>query len=283
MPSPLQNNRDAYNLPVILLIAFSLSAFVALQFNRDSSRGHPVDETQLGITLPAEIQILLFAGDRYLASNIEFITSATNVSSDVTHELASRASAHNVVAELNPCHEDNLYFSNAFLSWGGLPEEGNRILAQSTTCRTWDDIPPFFLGFNRYFFFHDRQGAQHALQQAIDRSSSNKVALQRLYIAMESDKFDDRVLAQAYLKQERDQADNAELKEALQMRIERLNGLIILDQAKAEFERRFNRPLAKPQELIEQGIITAYPTDPLGIGYEFRDNAFVFSQLRINQ
>ena len=283
MPYSLQKNRHVSNLPVILLIAISFATFIALQCDRNDPGLRPADETYLGFTLPAKIQLFLFAGDRYLASNIEFITTAANNMSGGTHALASRANAHKVVAELNPCYEDNLYFSNAFLSWGGLPEEGNRILAQSTACRTWDDIPPFFLGFNRYFFFHDIQGAELALQQAIDRSDKNKVALQRLYISIKSEKFDDRELALAYLKQEQDQADNAELKEALQKRIGRLNGLIILEKAQADFERKFNRPLAKPQELIEHGIITVYPTDPLGIGYEFRDNAFHFRQLRIIQ
>ena len=121
------------------------------------------------------------------------------------------------------------------------------------------------------------------LQQAIDRSDNNKVALQRLYISIGSEKFDDRELALAYLEQERDQAANAELKNALQRNIGRLQGLVLLDKAQAEFERKFNRPLANPKELIEHGIISAFPTDPLRIGYEFRDNAFHYRQLRINQ
>jgi hypothetical protein len=276
-------NTQAHNLPVILLTAFCLIAFSALQAHRDVPRVKPAYEAELGFTLPAEIQVLLYAGDRFLASNIEFITAAADNMSGGTEALAAHAKAHQVIADLNPCYEDNLYFANAFLSWGGWPEEGNRILAHATACRTWDDVPPFFLGFNRFFFFRDIPGAQHALQQAIDRSDSNKVALQRLYISVESQKFNDRELALAFLEQERDQADNAELKQALTRNIGRLQGLILLDKAQAEFERTFNRPLTNPQELIEKGIISAYPSDPLGIGYEFRDKKFHYSQLRINQ
>jgi hypothetical protein len=282
MPYPLNNKKTIPNLSVILLIAFSAFTFIALQFNREAARTRPTPEMHYGFTLPAEIQVLLFAGDRYLASNIEFINTAAGNIGGNSSDVAYSASALKLVAELNPCYEDNLYFSNAFLSWGGMPEAGNQILEQSTSCRTWDDVPPFFLGFNRFFFFRDLKGAQKSLQLAIDRSDNNTVALQRLYISIESEKFDDRELALAYLEHERDQASDTELKTALHKRIGRLKGLIFLENAQAEFERKFNRPLSNPQELIEQGIITSYPTDPLGIGYEFRDNAFHFRQLRIN-
>lgn len=281
MPEILKRLKQAHNLQVILPTALCCIVFFALQANRDAPRGKPVDEAQLGFTLPAEIQVLLYAGDRYLASNIEYINAAANGVARNKEVLAFRAKAHKVIADLNPCYEDNMYFSNAFLSWGGLPKEGNRILEQSTACRTWDDIPPFFLGFNRYFFFNDIQGGQQALKQAIERSDKNKVALQRLSISIESNKFDDRELALAYLEQERDQTDNTELKDALQLRIGRLKGLITLDKAQVRFEQQFQRPLVNPQELIDQGIISAFPQDPLRIGYEFRDNAFHFQEIQI--
>lgn len=62
---------------------------------------------------------MLYGGDRFLAADLELIrlsaTGMDNGSTDAEYLIR----AQRVVAELNPCHEDNYYLANGLLAWGG--------------------------------------------------------------------------------------------------------------------------------------------------------------------
>lgn len=269
----------------IFPLAFGILFLVAT--SQSPAPGQPGKHVITGdrVVIAAPIQVLMFGGDRFLAANLETIRiSATAVDippESVNHAGSYLVRAHSTVAQLNPCHEDNYYLGNALLSWAGAAEEGQDILHRAMECRTWDEFPAFFYGFNQYFFFHNLQKAQQALKTAASRSTANRSALEKLAIMLAVGEIKDDRMALGYLKNQRDQTTDPKLRHMLDRRVTRLEGLITLRNAQQLYEEQFGRPLKAPGELLAHGILGQYPDDPLGLGYEFRDGIFHLRRLKI--
>ncbi|MFO7540927.1 MAG: hypothetical protein R6X32_23035 [Chloroflexota bacterium] len=123
------------------------------------------------VVIAAPVQALMYAGDRFLAANLETMRVAAIGPGEDQAMTQYRVRAHGLISRLNPCHEDNYYLANAMLAWGGSIEQANMVLQRATDCRFWDEFPPFFLGFNRYFFDKDLDGAQEAIRMSAERST----------------------------------------------------------------------------------------------------------------
>lgn len=235
--------------------------------------------------IAAPLQVVLALGDRYLAANVETIRLAStgmNINRN-TGEVDGKylLRGHLAVSELNPCHEDNYYLANALLAWGGAEESANGILWAAIQCRHWDFFPAFLYGFNQYFFNRNVLEAQNALEIAAERSLENANAMKRFSVMIGAEEFDDEAMALAYLEEQQAQAQDSALAESLQNRVDRLKGLILLREVQAIYEAEYDEPLSSPQALLDAGLLESFPTDPLGIGYEFVDGQFKLRQLRI--
>ncbi|CAH1746896.1 conserved protein of unknown function [Thauera humireducens] len=237
------------------------------------------------IVISAPVQVLLAGGDPFLAADFEAIRAAATAedSADSEANASFRIRAHRVVAQLNPCHEDNYYVANAMLSWGGAPTEGLEVLRRATHCRTWDEFPPFFLGFNEWFFNRDAQKARQAMELAASRAADSQQAatLKRIGVMIETGEFADQRVALAFLRQEKTRATDERLREMLDRRITRLEGLITLREAQARYEAQMGRSLKSPQALLDEKFLDALPQDPLRLGYEFRDGQFRLREVKI--
>lgn len=230
------------------------------------------------VVLSAPIQILMAGGDRFFAADIEYIRSAISDSATEETEALYRVRAHRVISQLNPCHEDNYYLGNALLTWGGAVSEGNELLLNASNCRFWDYAPPFFYGLNSYFFLKDSETAQKFLNISAQRSPENYAFLRKTAIMLAADQISDTQLALSYLQDEHDKTTDLKLRDMLEKRIKRLEGLIVLRDAQKKFEAKFKRQLESPEDLIKEGILLQFPADPLGLGYEYRNNIFELSQ-----
>ncbi|ATE62416.1 hypothetical protein CCZ27_01805 [Thauera sinica] len=196
-------------------------------------------------------------------------------------DVSFRIRAHRVVAQLNPCHEDNYYLANGMLSWGGAPDDAIYILRRATECRIWDETPAFFYGFNLWFFRRDVEGGRKALELAAERTVANAAIFRRMAVMIEAETYRDERAALRFLEHERDQAADEKLKEMLDRRVQRLAGLIGLRDAQARYEAKMGRRLAAPVTLVEEGFLSDFPKDPLGLGYEFVDGEFRLRSLKI--
>lgn len=262
----------------VSLISFALF-WVAVALGGDHKSTHL--ERPPFVYVDGPTQIILYAGDRFLAANIETIRATASVSSTGTNEFI--ISAHKGVSRLNPCHEDNYWIGNASLSWGGAQDDGFEILHNAMHCRYWDEWPAFFHGFNKYFFEKDTEAARHAIELAAQRSHQNAAAFRNFSLMIAVEKLDDIGMAIKMLEHERDlPTTDPDLRGMLDMRVVRLQGLLALRNAQKAFETQFNTPLTAPQELLDRGLLTAFPEDPLGHGYEFRDQEFHLRQIQIN-
>lgn len=265
-----------WRAPAITLTALALYWCSVAQQDTDTQE-HIERHNEIVVAGP--VQVVLYGGDRFLAANIEAIRSAA--ASTANDAQSFRLRAHQTVSRLNPCHEDNYWIGNASLSWGGAADQGFELLQNAMHCRYWDEWPAFFYGFNQHFFLHNLAEARQALELAAQRSQGNAAAFHTFSLMLAAGEIDDTRAALEMLQDERDKAKDPKLHEMLDKRVNRLNGLLTLRDAQAAFEKRHNRPLTDPHELLDSGLLKDFPADPLKLGYEFRDHTFHLRQLKI--
>ena len=266
-------------LAFVLLFFGGFILLVLWRAEQETTSEPPPIEDRVVISAP--ILTALYAGDRFLAANLETIRLAATGIDMGKADTYYLLRAHKVVADLNPCHENNYYFANALLTWGGAVEAGGDILERATACRHWDELPPFLYGFNQYFFNHKIKEAQHWLEVAAKRSEQNAAGFRKFAIMIEVKQVEDEKIALNMLKEERDKAESASLIGMLDKRIERLAGLVLLRDAQRVYEKKTQKQLAQPSELIASGILSQFPQDPLGIGYEFINGQFRLRKVNV--
>lgn len=232
------------------------------------------------VVIPAPLLVLLNGGDRFLAADLETMRLSATGLDDRGVDTGYLVRAQREVARLNPCHEDNYYLANGLLTWGGAVEEGNAVLLAAVECRFWDEFPPFFYGINLSFFQHNNEEAARMLEIGAERSTQNAAAMQKLAIMLRAEQFADERLALNYLIQQRDSAADAKLRDMLDKRVIRLQGLIALREAQRRYEQEHG-PLTSLDQLIERHLIESLPTDPLRLGYELRDSHVELKKLKI--
>lgn len=232
------------------------------------------------VVIPAPLLVALHGGDRFLAADLETIRLAATGMDDRGVDTGYLVRAQREVARLNPCHEDNYYLANGLLTWGGAVDDGNKVLQAAVDCRFWDDVPPFFYGINLAFFQRDNEQAARMLEIGAQRSSQNAAAMHRLAVMLRVEQFADERLALNYLKQQRDSAFDIKLRDMLEKRVIRLQGLIDLRDAQRRYETEYG-PLLDLQLLVDRGIVDRLPDDPLRLGYELRDGYIELKKLKI--
>ncbi|WP_230725236.1 hypothetical protein [Stutzerimonas frequens] len=261
------------------LLSFALFAGIAAWCAQQSTPLKPQIFTDR-IVIPAPLLIALHGGDRFLAADLETVRLAATGMDDRGVDTGYLVRAQREVARLNPCHEDNYYLANGLLTWGGAVEEGNDVLRAAVECRFWDEIPPFFYGINLSFFQHNNEEAARILDIGAQRSSQNAAAMRKLAVMLRAEQFADERLALNYLIQQRDSVADSKLRDMLDKRVIRLQGLIALREAQRRYEQEHG-PLTTLDQLVAEHLIESLPTDPLRLGYELRDGHIELKKLKI--
>lgn len=265
--------------PIIGISTFII--FVAAVWQRGATTP-PGIERGAQVVVPAVVQVVLYGGDRFLAANVESVRAAVSGVALEGRDGSYRLRAHRVVSLLNPCHEDNYWIGNAALSFGGASDAGSELLGRASQCRFWDEMPPFLYGFNQRFFRLDVAKARKAIELAADRATINAAGFHQMAIMMTVNTIKDAQAALALLQFERDRARDPRLREMLELRIERVQGLLALREAQKKYERRFSKPLSDPAQLVQSGVLRTLPKDPLGLGYGLREGEFHLQQMQID-
>jgi len=225
-------------------------------------------ETEMQLALPTVVQLVVAGGDRHLAANIgafRAVTAGVFQLKPETYKVL--ADVQLSAAQLNPHHEDNYYTAAAILAWNEQLDAAQEVLRLATEARTQDALPPFFHGFNRYYFYSDFTGAGNDLLLAAERAGgNNRIALQAIANKWFSRGQNPQV-AIDLLQKMREQSTNQQFSALLKRRIGRLQGLLTLQEAIPRFKQQFGRAPMKLEELVETGVLPALPVDPIGLGY----------------
>ncbi|MCY1291259.1 hypothetical protein D9M68_663140 [compost metagenome] len=265
----------------LLLALLGATVFPSITFWR-VQQSVQVAESQLQdrVVISAPVLIALYGGDRFLAANLETMRLAATGIDNGQADAGYLIRAQRVVSELNACQEDNYYLANGLLTWSGAVREGNEILLRAMDCRFWDGIPPFFYGINRSFFDRDIDEAVRALELAAQRWAENAAPLRKLAIMLRAENFADERLALQYLERQRDSSRDPKLRDMLDQRVLRLQGLVDLRAAQRRYEQAHG-VLTDLHQLVTFGEMRALPEDPLGLGYELLHGRIELKKLKI--
>lgn len=226
-------------------------------------------EPELVTTLPLAAQVLFAGGDRYLAANLSgfrvLVASTLRMQAD---DYAVQARLQDEIAWLNPAHEDNYYIAAAILPWAGQVEPAQRVLDRAAEKRTFDWLPLFYYGFNRYYFYKDPAGGSDALRAAIPRAkeAQDAMSLQVLASAWAEKGYSTQAAA-GVVGAMADTAPAGRLRNYLRRRADRLQALASLNEASVRYEQKLGRRPGNVGDLVSSGMLPAIPADPFGMGF----------------
>ncbi len=230
----------------------------------------------LRVVIPGYIEVLLAGGDRHLAANIG-VFRAMMIGGDVKDELTYevQAKVQRQVAILNPRQEDNSYIAAAILPWWGQVDEAQFILDRATKSRDWDFMPPFYQGFNEYYFNKNYEQAADLVQlsasrtEGVNRESFKAVAAK--WISM----GDDPRAAIGVIAALKDASYDPQIQRLLQGRIDRLKILLALRQAAGRYQQERGESISSLEQLVSAGYLEGIPNDPFGYGFHLDSDGLV--------
>lgn len=265
----------------LLLILCGFGGFSAASQFRSLAPTPNIQQLEGRVVVAAPVLLMLFGGDRYLSANFETIRIAATGVDWGRVDVNYLARAQLEVAKLNPCHEDNYYLANGLLTWGGADKEGDEVLRRAMDCRFWDEFPPFFYGFNQAFFEKNISEASRGLELAAQRATDNSAGFRKLAIVLRAEDFADEQLALDFIIQQRDSANDPKLRDMLNKRILRLEGLVALRTAQRRYERKYGI-LNDLQQLVATKELQSLPDDPLRLGYELHRGRIQLKKIEIS-
>lgn len=228
----------------------------------------PNEKVLLSIAIPAPVQVVLAGGDRYLAANtavFRALVIGTGQLDRETYQILGRVQSD--AARLNPAHEDNYYISQAILPWNNEVAADVFVQQAAMDTRPWDPLPPFFLGFDQYYFLRDPVVGARSVQLAAERSPPGNREYLTATAARWYEKGDDPRVAIGMIEAMAKNTRDKELQRHLEARVERMQGLAQLRDVANAFALHNGRPPKTLEELVGPGLLATLPRDPLGQGY----------------
>jgi hypothetical protein len=164
---------------------------------------------------------------------------------------------------LDPYFYDPYYFATAILPWEGhLVQETNRLLEKGTRYRDWDWVPPFFMGFNQFYFLQENAAASESLMKAWRRPGAPSMLASLAARLAEKGKQTENAIV--FLEELLKRTEDKRLRKQYETRVDFLKGALYLENAVARYRKRFGKMPSRLEALVDQGIISGIPRDPLG-------------------
>lgn len=234
----------------------------------------PSSSLEMQSTLPRAVQVVMTAGDRYLAANIASFRVLVASTENMTQEnYRIQARVQEDAAWLNPAHEDNYYIAAAILPWNHELNSAQNVLRRAAMARPFDWQPAFYFAFNELFFRKQPVLAAEWLQRAAQASTDEMQKLQLLQLASQwVAKSEDPALAVRMHRVMARETRHKAFATFLEKRAQRLENLMALEAAAAAYERRFGHGPKNLMALKVSGELGELPVDPFGAVYGIGPN-----------
>lgn len=232
-------------------------------------RPRPVVSTEMEVALPRFVQVLMAAGDRYLAANLAgFRALVVSTEQMVEENYRVLGIVQSDVAWFNPAHEDNYYIASAILPWNGEVAVAQDILRKATSARPFDWQPPFYYAFN----------ALHFLKRTEEGVEWLRIAARHTHDEMEQIGFEQ--MAAQWVSRGEDKTFAIKLHRAmaketkmpafarfLEKRAVRLENQLLIETAVQRYTEFIGHRPRDIHELVEGKFIRVVPDDPFGQVY----------------
>ena len=252
----------------IMVLVFALSFVATAERLKSVSRQSVALELQ--VALPLFVQVVMTAGDRFLAANLAAIRAlvvATDKMRPEDYRILGKI--QDDASWLNPAHEDNYYIATAILPWNGELDAAQTILARAGKARYFDYQPAFYYAFHLLHFKDDAIGASAWMRAAAEKlpDDEERLIMQNL-AARWMDRAQDVDLAIRVVDAMATQAKRKDFRAYLEQRAARLRSLKELRLAGQRFREHFARPPEKLRDLVDAGLVATIPADPFGFGFD---------------
>lgn len=260
-----------------LVLAILCFGLFVLQLPPLYSRPRPQASPEMEVALPRFVQVLMAAGDRYLAANLAgfraLVASTEKMTADNYRILGIVQSD---LSLLNPAHEDNYYIAAAILPWNREVDAAQSILRRASEARPFDWSPAFYFAFNAMHFKKDPVEGADWLRIAAEhtRDEMTKIQLQQLAARWVA-KGEDKQLAIRMHRALAKESHHAAFARFLERRATRLENIYSLEDAVIRFSESSGRAPATLEELVTAGILPALPEDPFGMPYALNEKGEV--------
>lgn len=229
---------------------------------------------------PTVLQLLFPDYQEFLAANIlgriiqHYGTLTDDYASPGKLQLAAdypaMSRAVHTALRLDPYNMDGYYFGQSILVWDARQYRlATELLEYGMQYRTWDWQLPFFAGFNQAYFLKDRAAAARYYMRAGELSGSSlffSLAGRYLQEAGETRMAIDYL--QTLVKNSRTKA----VKQALQVRIETFQAVLLIEQARDLYSEEQGHLPADLDALTMAGYLSAKPIDPYGGEFYLDEN-----------
>lgn len=164
---------------------------------------------------------------------------------------------------LDPYYFDTYYFTQSILAWDArMPDKAIEILKIGSEKRKHDWIIPYWIGFNYYYFLHDKKNASLFFKDASLRpGASDLVASMSIISDYEGGETEMAIL---FLEDMIKRTDDEYKKSKFLIRLDALKKIRFLEQAVDVYKRKFGKHPGDISELIKKNIIDHVPKDPYG-------------------
>jgi hypothetical protein len=252
----------------LLVILFTLHVFLLGRAGLE--RKILPSDAGSGFIIPSPVLKITSLEFKGLASDLLFIKALAFEGSTYDRKAVPRVKSEEwqwfdkvltASTDLDPYFFDPYFLANAHMTWeGGMVRETNVLLEKGTRYRDWDWMPPFFAGFNSFFFLHDNAKASEFLMTASQRPGpSERLVSLAAKLAYKEKKTENAIqFLEAILKKTEDER----LKKEYETRVRALRTRLVLERAVSAYKEKFGKYPASPERLMETGIIKEIPQDP---------------------
>jgi tetratricopeptide (TPR) repeat protein len=121
---------------------------------------------------------------------------------------------------------------------------------------------PFFAGFNYFYFLQENEKAAEFLMEASRRPFANPMlASIASKLAFKERRTETSI---QFLEEMLQRTDDELTKQRFRKRIVALRGILLLEQAVAQYQKRYHEKPKSFELLVAKGIIQNVPQDPYG-------------------
>lgn len=166
-------------------------------------------------------------------------------------------------SSLDPYFLDPYYFGgNILTNKPTLVEELNLYLEEGANYRTWDWFLPFLIGWHRFYYFHDNEGAARYLQEAYKRNQdSSLLATLAARLSYQAKRTENAII---FLEEILSKTDDPEVRKIYELRLQALIAIDILEKATSKYYQTFGVYPERTQDLLKANILKRLPSDPYG-------------------
>lgn len=272
-------------LDAVILI-FILSGFVFFKSGVDKSRLNVPPETKRAEALLLSPEILQVVSGEFKGLIADYLLLKASVflggHEETSHgDWKTLAIIFEQSLGLDPKFSDTAQYIQAFLPWKrGLETDTIELLKKSKEARYWDWEPPYFIGFNYFYFLKNYKLASDYFMEAVKIPGAPPIVGTLGARISRREGMTENAIYMLNMLYERAVDDLT--KEILSKRIEAYLGVLILEKAVLHFRSKFGKLPDRLPHLKDSGIIQKLPVNPFGetFYYENQTGYIGFDDIR---